>query len=309
MNTQANAIPEPETGGRGVAPALWRATRPFYWSLQRELWENRAVYLAPLAVSGTFLLVFLLSVGHVSSRICDALVVDPGQQANKLSTPYDYASGMIMGTALIVSIFYCLEALHGERRDRSILFWRSLPVSDWTTVLAKTCVPMVIIPAFTLALTAAMHFVMLLLSSAASSARGVSPAALWHLPLGRSDAMLFYHLLTMHVLWQAPVYAWLLLVSAWARRATFLWAFVPAVAISIVEKVLFNTSYFAGMLRYRLAGSDELVAATAGNFPFNPGMHLNPGKFLETPGLWTGLAVAALLLAATVQVRRYRGPI
>ena len=59
-----------------------------------------------------------------------------------------------MLTAFLVGVFYCLDALHGERRDRSILFWKSLPVSDLTTVLAKASVPCRVLPprAFALAL-------------------------------------------------------------------------------------------------------------------------------------------------------------
>jgi ABC-2 type transport system permease protein len=110
------------------------------------------------------------------------------------------------------------------------------------------------------------------------------------------------------MLWYAPLYAWLLLISAWARRAPFLWAVLPPLAVGIFEKVAFHTSYFVDFMEYRFSGGREAVDNMQGNFPLNPGMHLTPGAFLATPGLWIGLALAAVFLFAAARVRRYRDP-
>jgi ABC-2 type transport system permease protein len=112
----------------------------------------------------------------------------------------------------------------------------------------------------------------------------------------------------VHSLWYAPCYGWLLLVSSWARRAAFLWATVPLVAIAIVEKAAFNTSYFTAMLQHRLDGATEAVIAP-GTFPMDPMTHITPGHFLGNPGLWLGLAIFAAFFAAAVRLRRYQGPI
>jgi ABC-2 type transport system permease protein len=153
---------------------------------------------------------------------------------------------------------------------------------------------------------------MLLLSSAVLLASGVSPITPWtYVPFFQMSLMLLYHLVAIHMFWYAPLYAWLLLVSAWARRAAFLWAALPLLAIGVVEKIAFNTSHFATMLQYRLSGGPKGVPFTAGNMSvdsMDPLMHLNPGQFLISPGLWIGLAVAAVFLAAAVRIRRYRGP-
>ena len=120
--------------------------------------------------------------------------------------------------------------------------------------------------------------------------------------------LLLYHLVTVHSLWYAPIYGWLLLVSGWARRAAFLWAGLPLLAIGIVEKIAFNTSHFAAMLENRLGGSTEAISAP-GTVPMDTMTHLTPGHFLSSPGLWLGLALTAAFLAAAVRLRRYRGPI
>jgi len=122
--------------------------------------------------------------------------------------------------------------------------------------------------------------------------------------------MLLYHLVTVHILWHAPIYGWLMLVSGWARRAAFLWAVLPPAAICVVEKLAFNTSHFAAFLQYRFTGGPE-ASTMPGNSPIDPMMmaHLTPGRFLSTPGLWFGLVVAAAFLLAAARQRRYRGPL
>jgi ABC-2 type transport system permease protein len=309
MNTQSNAMPESPLESQVIAPAVISATRPMYWSVRRELWENRSIYIAPLAVAALILFGFLISTIGLRDKMRAALALDPAHQREAVAMPYDLAAGLIMATTFIVGVLYCLDALHGERRDRSILFWKSLPVSDLTTVLSKASIPIVILPLLTFAIIVATQFIMLLLSTAVLLGNGLSVATLWtQLSLFQMSLLLLYHLLTVHALGYAPIYGWLLLVSGWARRAAFLWAGLPLLAIGVVEKIAFNTSHFAAMLGYRLSGGAEAVTAP-GTFPMDPMTHLTPGHFLISPGLWIGLAVAAAFLAAAVRLRRYRGPI
>src|SRR2546422_5131619 len=142
-------------------------SKQFFSSVQRELWESRSVYIAPIAVAGLFLFGFLINA-----------VRRP--QGLGIERPYDFVALMLMAISFLVAVFYCLDALYGERRDRSILFWKSLPVSDGTTVLSKMSIPVVVVPLVTFAITVAAHIAMLLLSSAILLARGASGAALWN---------------------------------------------------------------------------------------------------------------------------------
>jgi len=293
-----------------VAPAAMPATRLLYWSVRRELWENRSIYLAPLGVAAVFLCGFLISLTTLPARTRAALALDPMQQHKALEQPYIFAALLIMGTAFFVGAFYCLDALYGERRDRSILFWKSLPVSDLTTVLAKASIPIVILPLLSFAITVVTQLVMLLLSSAVLLASGLGVAALWRqVPLFHMSLMLLYHLVTVHGIWYAPIFGWLLLVSAWARRAAFLWAVLPPFAIGVVERMAFNTSHFANLLMRRLAGPEPLPVKAPGRAAMDPLAHADPGVFLSAPGLWIGLVLAAVFLAAAVRLRRYREPI
>lgn len=308
MSTQSNAMSD-SFQAQSVAPAAVPATRAFYWSLRRELWENRSIYIAPLAVASVAL--FAFSMSAIAGIWEKALRFDPAQGHEALAQPYDMAAGLMMLTGIIVSVFYCLDALHSERRDRSILFWKSLPLSDLITVLAKLSVPLVVLPLLIFAITVAMQGIMLLLSSLLLLGSGQSVAALWgKLSFFRMSLMLLYHLLTAHALWPLPIYCWLLLVSGWARRATFLWAALPLVAIAGVEQIAFHTWHFAALVGSRLIGDAPAFASLPGEvFPSGPMTHITSGKFLSSPGLWIGLVVAAVFLAAAVRLRRYQGPI
>jgi ABC-2 type transport system permease protein len=309
MNTGANAIPDSPVESLVSAPADIPATQRFLWSLRRELWEYRSIYVAPLAVAGLYLFGFLISMIGLPHKMRALSALDPSHQRDAVTMPFNLAAGLIMASTFIIAIFYSLDALQGERRDRSILFWKSLPVSDLTTVLAKASVPIVILPLLTVVITAATHLVMLLLSAAVLLGSGLSIATPWaQLSLGQMSLGLLYHMVAIHALWYAPIFSWLLLVSAWARRAAFLWAGLPVLAIAAVEKIAFNTSHFTNLLKYRLGGGPE-ANAMAGSFPMDSMTHLTPGRFLLSPGLWIGLAMAAAFLVAAARLRRHRGPI
>src|SRR5262245_11180351 len=121
MNTTSNAMPDSPAGSHQAAATAPAPTRPFFWPLQREPWENRSIYIAPLAVAGLVMVGFALS--STAGIWEPALRVDPTQPANKLTDPYEFAALVVMGAAFLVSFFYSVDCLYGERRDRSILFW------------------------------------------------------------------------------------------------------------------------------------------------------------------------------------------
>src|SRR6266704_3668357 len=288
MNTQSNAMPGSLDAQR-VAPAVLSPTRPMYWSVRRELWENRSIYIAPLAVAGVFLFGFLISTIHLPARIRALSALDPAQQREAIAMPFAIAAALLMLTQLLVGAFYCLDALHGERRDRSILFWKSLPVSDLTTVLSKVTVPLVVLPLLSFAIIVVTQFIMLLISTAILLPRGLAATTWANFNLFQQSLIVLYGLVAI-ALWHAPIYGWALLVSGWVRRATFLWAILPLLAISFFEKITFNTSHFASMLKDRVLGfAPEAFAFQAHAVP-----QLTPGSYLSTPGLWLGLIFAAV---------------
>src|SRR5947207_5063734 len=308
MNTSPNNTP----GSAGVSdPGYSRSsTQPFYWSVWLELWENRSIYVAPLIVAVVVLFGFLVSTVGMPERRQAVLLLDPSQLRAAPVAPYDIAAMMLICTAFIVGVFSCIDALHSERRYRSILFWQSLPVSDLTTVLSKASVPLVILPLTIFGIIVLVQFLMLLWSSAILLPSGLAATTWTRFNLFQQSVILLYSLIVI-VLWHAPIYGWALLISGWARRATFLWAVLPFLAIGVLEEIAFDTSHFASMLKDRLFGA----ANTAFAFQPHRGVaidslsQLTPSRYLTTPGLWIGLAFAAAFVAIAVRQRRYRGPI
>ncbi len=309
MNTQANATSEPYLEPQETAPAAISASQRLYWAVRRELWESSSIYIAPLAAAGVALFGFSLTLIHLPSRMRAASGLNAAKLRDTIIQPYDAAAALLMGTFLLVAMFYSVETLQRERRDRSILFWKSLPVSDLTTVAAKASVPFVVLPLLSCAIAFVTQFVMLLVSSMVLAANGLSVSTYWaQVSLFHASLLLLYHVMTVHVLGSAPIYGWLLLVSAWARRTAFLWAVLPPLAIGVLEKLLFNTAHFAAFIGQFFTGGTEGSYAP-GTMPMDPDTHLTPFRFLGTPGLWIGLAVTAAFLAAAVRLRRYRDPI
>ncbi len=258
MNTPSNAALELPNESQASS----RPTQPFYWSVLRELWENRSIYIAPSIVAAIILFGSFVGVFHL-----------PG---------------------------------HGERRERSILFWKSLPVSDLTTVLSKAIIPLVVLPLVSFAIIVVTQFIMLLISTVALLPSGLATTTWANFNLFRQSLILLYGLIAI-ALWHAPIYGWALLVSGWVRRATFLWAVLPLLAIGFFEKITFNTSYFASMLKDRLLGfAPEAFAFNAHTIG---SVALTPGKYLSSSGLWIGLIFAAAFVAGAIRLRRYRGPL
>ncbi len=282
--------------------------RPWSWSVRRELWENRSIYIAPLVVATCVLFGFMISTIGMPQRRRALLLLDMAQQRAVIAKPYDVAAILLIMTAFLVGAFYCIDALHSERRDRSILFWKSLPVSDRTIVLSKASIPLVVLPLFTFAIVVATQLIMLLLTSLVLLTSGLAGTTWTRFNLLQQSLILLYGLIAL-ALWHAPIYGWLLLVSGWAKRAIFLWAVLPFVAVSVLERIAFNSSHFGIMLKHRFTGFASEAFAFNASGTVASVTELTPGRFLSTPGLWVGLVVAAAFLAAAVRLRRYREPI
>jgi ABC-2 type transport system permease protein len=304
MNAQSNIVSQTA----GVSdPGNRPAPQPFYWSVRREIWENRSIYVAPVLVAIVVLFGFLVSTIGLPERRREVLLLDPAKARAAIEMPYNMAAIMLILTAFIVGVFYCLDALYGERRDRSILFWKSLPVSDRTTLFSKATIPLVVLPLLTFAVVLATQVLMMIWTTVLLIAHGMSPASTWtYVPLFRNAFILLYGLAAI-ALWHAPIYGWALLVSGWARRATFLWAVLPFLATAFFERITFGTSHFGSMLKDRLMGFAPKAFAFQMHSVDCP--RLTPAAYLSSPGLWLGLTVAAVFIAVAIRLRRYRGPL
>jgi ABC-2 type transport system permease protein len=293
--------------------------------LRRELWEHRSLVVVPGVLSALIIASVLGSSAYgllhggaigiiIGGHNMDALT---DTQAPQFIPAFYLGMLICFGAVLSVSLpLYLIDCLYADRRDRSILFWKSLPISDAETVLSKLTTGLLVAPAVAMIAAFVTTFVLALAGSIVLWLGGIdNVAALWQPgPLMRSvvGAPLIVLLI---VLWYAPVAAWCLLASAWAPRAPLLWATLPPIALIIAEQVAFRTTRVPEFLGDRLGGVFWRLFDARGFTGF--GMHdgeLRGGlpavrdlvAYLTSLDLWGGIAVAALFIAAAIALRRYR---
>ena len=313
MNTTL-ADTAPDSPRSDAAPAAKRPGEVLLTLVRRELWEHRALWLAPLVVAA--LLALVAAIGRVHIDMDEAPDLTSESQRVALFSIIQFVLAIpLYLVAVFVGSYYLLDCLYAERKDRSILFWKSLPVSDGLTVCSKLLVALVVVPFGVLALALVAHLVYSAILGARVSLGSLPPVLSWNsYEWLRTEAVMF--LVTLFaVLWWAPIAGYLLLVSAWVRRAPILWSTLPFVLGPVLEWVAFGTRYLLGFIDYRVNGIWEILGVGHVNIVSKHGLHHPVGSALEVLDfrhaltaidLWLGLAVTAALVYAAIRIRRYR---
>jgi ABC-2 type transport system permease protein len=284
--------------------------------VRRELWEHRALWVVPLLIAVLLIAcAFPLHFGPMpfgddsiwSHERTRAAVLALGQWG--LTVP----QYLVM---LIVLTFYLLDCLYAERKDRSILFWKSMPVSDGLTVASKLVTAVVVVPLGVYVVSLITHF----LFWAILAARGALPqmASSWDTVVWLKVQLLMLYGIVVSMLWYLPAAAYLLLVSAWARRNVFLWSTLPPLLAMIAERLAFGTHYVTDLIQYRTFGiwgglnTDDAAIRTVHDGQHHivslPGIFdsLNVTEPFLNIDLWLGVAVALGFAFAAARIRRYR---
>lgn len=327
--------------------------KTLYWLVKREFWEHRGGFFwAPIITGGIFLLLNIMgiitaevlgashgisvgpNVGHQSGISFGASgglhSVIAGMDAGDLSKvglALDIAMYSAMAILIVVLgfvvFFYCLGALYDDRRDRSILFWKSLPISDTSTVLSKVVSATVVAPVIYVLVGIIVGMLQLLIVAITLSFHGVN---VWQLLLMAHPFRVMFNLIgyiPLYVLWAAPAVGWLLLCSAWARSKPFLWAValpigtgllvswfglmglfnLPALWFwqNIVQRALF--SVFPGTGSFFNGGGSMASHVSNGSDVLNL---VNTWHLAASPNLWIGVVIGAALLAGATWIRRWR---
>jgi ABC-2 type transport system permease protein len=292
---------------------------------RREFWEHRSLWIAPAAASGFLLLTAMAGVLFSPGRVrVGNLPLDggPGRDfagnADKLMlmSTIGIASMMII-VACVVAGVYLLDCLYAERKDRSILFWKSLPVSDAMTVASKAVVALLAVPLIVYLLSLAVSLVVFGVLAIKYSGSELAPLLQWHtLDWLALQGVLLLNILVA-ALWYAPIAAALLMISAAARRATVLWAVVPPLVLLVVERATLGTDNVWRFLAYRLTGFFDAMgvgfdrpmqASTTEQVERVATLYekINAAPLLLGVDLWLGVAAAIALLAIAIRLRRWR---
>jgi len=350
MNAAADSMPVNPAPARRT-PA--HKTHRFALLLRREFWEHKGGFFwAPMVAGGIFLTLLLMgiAVGEVARlRAADHEVsidgtsvtigsLDLGMLTSKvrpedmkhLGDAIDMALFIVACVPLIVLafvvFFYCLGALYDERKDRSVLFWKSLPVSDAETVLSKVASATVTAPLLALAAGIATMFGFLLVASVFGLAHGGNPMKLlWGPGSPLTVATQLVASLPVYAIWALPTVGWLLLCSAWSRSKPFLWAIMiplfSAIFVSWFDIMqLFNLdsswywkNIFGRALFSTVPGSDlfyrsgDFVVADDGMELFRQllSVRVTYGALLR-PETWIGAVAGAAMIFGAIRLRRWR---
>lgn len=306
--------------------------------VRRELLEHRSIFIAPTVIIAIIVLASLVALVQgvgLSAEIAQELDGLRGEDPRRVEIAITSALGVLMTGFWIfpfavmsgaMSALYLLDCLYGERKDRSVLFWRSLPVSDTQSVISKVltglvAVPLVGVIAFLVALV-----LLWLVVSIALLQLGQNPLTLlWLNTPWISGTLSLIYLALTGALWFAPFAGWFVLVSSASRGAPFLWALGVPGALAYLEYAVLGSIDFLQLLGDRfIAWPLNAIEDQHGDFSFSDddfdvfidgvdGMDhplsmlslTDPVGFLATPGLWVGLVLTALLVAGAIRMRRY----
>jgi ABC-2 type transport system permease protein len=311
----------------------------FLTLLKREIWEHRGAFVyTPLIIGAVLFLFALMGTGSAAFwgiKIDGASLMAEGavKMAQAQAKPEQLqiaANAFFFGTALlwqtvlsIVLFFYCIGCLYDERRDRSVLFWKSMPVSDLETVLSKVVTASLVAPLITLAAMIIGQIVLALYAGLMIAIYGGSPWALWW---GNLRPFSFWGsylgVIGVQVLWLLPLVGWLMLAGSFARSKPFLWAVLPPVALSILESYLRFTADFSmsriiweailsraaaavAPVSYKADVGEGQVSAGLSGTDFAAGFSDVYAR-LGSLDLWIGVVVGLAFLAGAVFLRRYR---
>ena len=295
--------------------------------MRRELWEHRSIFVVPGVVALFVMLSSLLGqvtisdLEHVDLGIIGATNM-PENARGVLINLVLFTISNFFGIAMwFLMVFYTLDSLYAERKDRSILFWRSIPVTDFETVLSKLLTAIVVIPMVTFAIVVVTHLVVLGSLSIWVGDRGGSPVNLIWSAAPLMDAWSATFVMALAVpLWLSPFVGWFLFVSAFTKRSPLLVAALPIFLLPFFEQIFFRSNIFADAFFVRtvqmplFAGVDRLkqLAGEGANLEQLVDADLSLlnlidiGGFLADPQLWIGMAVCGLFTTAAIYVRRYR---
>ena len=298
--------------------------------IKREVWEHRSIWITPAAVA--FVLSFLAiamvimvaafgeAINPEIEKIADATIPE-GIRRAALAVLMLGNFSLFLAAMWFLTIFYCLDSLYAERKDKSILFWRSLPITDAETVVSKFLTAVVAIPVATMAAVIVSNILSLITMSVWLSTEGVNPVRfIWGaVPLFDTWAALFVFLHAIPI-WMAPLLGWFLFISAWAKRGPLLRAVLPIVMLPILEYIIFKSWHLGKAIVNRLSiesmpifdifdfierfDEDDLHSMFAENISLLS--LLDIPKFVTSGDVWMGLVVCALFVTAAIYVSRYR---
>jgi ABC-2 type transport system permease protein len=282
----------------------------YVWLVKREFWENRAIWIIPASIGA------LLTLASLFGTV-EATFFDSAETTRSMAGIMFLAFGALFFAVMsLYSYWYLLDCLCSDRRDRSILFWKALPISDTATVLSKVFVGLIAIPVVYFAAADAATLLAAFVLSVRAHSLPVN--ALWQPDVWLQLQAAWVYVIVTTAIWYLPVTGWLLVVSAWAKRAVVLWSILPPLAVVLAERLFIGTHACLRMIDNRLLGYPSIAFndpahgahppdGMSGDQPFGTptAWHiLDPWGFLASADTWIGALIGVALIAAAIQLRK-----
>ena len=284
----------------------------YVWLVRREFWENRAIWVVPVAIG------VALTLASLFGKVQGVPIPSP-EQSHAVGGMILFGFGVTFFVVMnIYCAWYLLDCLYSDRRDRSILFWKSMPLTDSAMVLAKLFTGVIAIPlTYFIASDVSTLLIAFVVSVRAHDALGF---ALWQPTLWFQLQVFWLYLIVTMAIWYLPVTGWLLVVSAWAKRAVMLWSVLPLVAAYLLERWFLGTHFVGTALNDRMFGyltafkhsSDPsgwvstVIDRSTVTTPGSVWQIIDPAGFLLEPQTWIGVVAGAALVALAIQLRLRR---
>ena len=214
---------------------------------------------------------------------------------------------LVLGFPILLTVgfgvlAYSLSTFADERKDRSLIFWRSLPVSDLTTVLSKVFIVTLIVPLIVIPYIILLQLVAMTSASIFFATNDiVSFGWLWGSYI-ITDWFRIIFSLWAQALWSLPLFLWLMLAGTYAARP-IAGAIVPPVILIVLEGVIFKTNLVLEFIENRIG-----FWSRSDSFPkeYQEIRVVDISDILllfSTQAFWIGILASVILVAGIVYVR------
>ncbi len=311
--------------------------------LRREFWENKGGFLWAPIITGIIAAVFA-TIGMVFATI----FIQKAKNEGDFETHFNaggtegfkalgalsdgiLANGMIISMLVMIFVvfFYALGSLYDERRDRSVLFWKSLPISDVEVVLSKAAWALVLAPVLGLVLGVFIGLAIWLIAALGMAVNGLPGMGSFFTESNPFRVIgQFFSVLPVYIMWSVPTIGWLMLCSAWSRRFPFLWAvLVPLLGCAMLSMtggivsamtdaqfphgdiwyvvvVRGLSSLIPGLWYVNAVDAERVLKGTEG---VSAQLDLSSSwAAFGTLDMWAGVAIGAAMIFLAIRLRRWR---
>ncbi|MGA9852504.1 MAG: hypothetical protein WBR15_06175 [Gammaproteobacteria bacterium] len=304
-----------------------------YWTLaKREVWEHKALWIVPIVVACLAVIgslyggVALIVMAHKGVITVNNIAGVGGDARGGLHVAMLTIAGFFNVVMLFMVSFYLMDSLYADRKDRSVLFWKSMPVSDTSTVLSKLFTGMVTAPAFMFVLVVIAEIIAGIIFTIAAAIMGVN---FFHEAFYPGTIILTWIVLAFALiqqsLWLLPYWGWFLLCSAWSKKLVLAWVVLIPLGAILIELIVFRTHYLSDGILGHIGRGIILIAGyniSVTHQGFQVGTHMfgpqgvavvtfgaSLAHMFVLPEMWIGVGIGIIFILGAIWLRRNRSEI